>query len=185
MTSKITKQYFLYKAGKLDPNAFARVYDLYIKKIYRYVYFKVSSTHEAQDITSDVFLKTWEYLLQEERDVENLEALFYKIARNLIIDFYRKKDHRDLAGDVDLVQENGAQRKGLGEIYQNLDVKFKIQEVFEALEKLNDLYKEIIILKYIDQLSTKEIAFIINKSRGATRVLIHRALTVLKKLLEE
>jgi RNA polymerase sigma-70 factor (ECF subfamily) len=185
MTSKITKQYFLYKAGKLDPDAFARVYDLYVKKIYRYVYFKVSSVQEAQDITSNVFLKAWEYLLSEEREVENLGALFYKIARNLVIDFYRKKEHSDLTEDMDSIKYDIVSEKKFNDVYQNLDVKFKTQEVFGALEKLNDLYKEIIILKYVDQLSTKEIASIINKSKGATRVLVHRALAVLKRLLEE
>ncbi|MFH1187661.1 MAG: RNA polymerase sigma factor [bacterium] len=185
MTSKITKQYFLYRAGKLDPDAFAKVYDIYVDKIYRYVYFKVSSVHEAQDITSEVFLKTWEYLLKGEKKVENMEALFYRIARNLVIDFYRRKEHKDLSsGDVESIKEN-AQDKGLNEIYRNLDIKFKTQEVFEALEKLNDLYREIIILKYVNQFSTKEISKIINKSRGATRVLAHRALEVLKRLLEE
>lgn len=182
---KITKQYFLYKAGKLDADAFAKVYDIYVDKIYRYVYFKTSSVHEAQDITSEVFLKTWEYLLKGEKDVENMEALFYRIARNLVVDFYRKKERGDLLSEDLDSQEDVAREKGLNEIYRNLDVKFKTQEVFEALEKLNDLYREIIILKYVNQLSTKEISKIINKSRGATRVLAHRALEVLKKLLEE
>ncbi|MFH1565010.1 MAG: RNA polymerase sigma factor [bacterium] len=185
MTSKITKKYFLYRAGKLDPDAFGKVYDIYVNKIYRYIYFKVSSAHEAQDITSEVFLKTWEYLLKGEKKVENLEALFYRIARNLVIDFYRKKEHSDLSVEDLDSQESIARVKGLNEIYRNLDVKFKTQEVFEALEKLNDGYCEIIILKYVNQLSTKEISKIINKSRGATRVLAHRALEVLKRLLDE
>jgi RNA polymerase sigma-70 factor (ECF subfamily) len=184
IVNKFTKQYFLYRSGKLDRDAYAKVYDLYVDQIYRYIFFRVSSVQEAQDITSEVFLKTWEYLQKQKQKIENIEALLYRIARNLVIDFYRKRERQNLT-DIEAVPESELVEYGLDKFHQQLDVKVQTQEVMEALGELNDLYREIIILKYIDQLTAKEISIIINKSSGATRVLIHRALNVLKKVLEK
>lgn len=182
MIDKITKQYFLYRAGKLDPEAFAKVYDLCVDKIYRYIYFKVSSVQEAQDITSEVFLKTWEYLQEEERKLDNLEALLYRIARNLVIDFYRKREH-DQTVDLETVSEKVLGDKKQTDYHDEIDIKIETKKVLQSLSEMNDLYREVIILKYVDQLSTKEIASIIKKSSGATRVLIHRAVEVLKEIM--
>ena len=61
---------------KKDPEAFGKIYDLYVTRIYRFVFFKVSSNEEAQDITADVFLKAWQYLLEERsKAVRNLGVM--------------------------------------------------------------------------------------------------------------
>ena len=55
-----------------DPEAFTGLYDLYVKRIYRFVFFKVSSHEEAEDITSEVFLKAWRYITEKKSAVEGL-----------------------------------------------------------------------------------------------------------------
>jgi len=74
---------------------FSEIYDQYIDKIYRFVYFKVSSEEVAEDITSKVFLKGWEAFqshgLGEDREILNTSAFLYQIARNAVTDHYREK----------------------------------------------------------------------------------------------
>ena len=85
-----------------DKEAFARVYDLYVVKIYRYIFFKVSNQNEAQDLTSEVFLKAWEYINSPSfKQVNNLNGFLYRIARNIVVDYYRQKKNRDIyEGDI-------------------------------------------------------------------------------------
>src|SRR3989338_645253 len=73
-----------------DPEAYGKLYDLYVSRIYRFIYFKIPTAEEAQDITSEVFLKLWEYI-REGKAVRSVGPLLFQIARNAIVDFYRKR----------------------------------------------------------------------------------------------
>ena len=76
------------KLKKGDKDAFINAYDLYADPIYRFIYFKISNSEEAQDLTSAVFLKAWNYIQENSlKDYKTLKALFYKIARTSIIDY--------------------------------------------------------------------------------------------------
>jgi len=169
------------KARK-DPEAFAELYDLYVNSIYRFIYFKVSSVEEAEDLTSDTFLKTWEYL-NKERRIENFKALLYRIARNLVIDFYRKKSlaESELL-DEERISDKADNRLNLTE---KIQVKMEIVELENNLSKLKDEYKEVIILKFVEGFSINEIAKILEKPKGNVRVLIHRAVKALKEINQQ
>ena len=163
-----------------DTEAFAKIYDLYIDKIYRFIYFKVKSSDDAQDITSDVFLKAWRYIIQNENEVRSINSFLYTLAKNTVTDFYRKKRQQEvpLEDSDNLVDESKT-------VLEELNISSDMESVKESLIKLKDEYREVIILKYIDELSIKEISKIINKKAGATRVLIHRALQTLKGLVQK
>src|SRR3989338_5724102 len=88
---KIQEKLLLLKVRKKDPDAFGQIYDLYVTSIYRFIYFKVANRADAEDLTSEVFLKIWQYLIDCEDEIDNLRALIYKFARNLVIDFYRER----------------------------------------------------------------------------------------------
>src|SRR3989338_7108037 len=100
---KIEEKILFYKIKKNDKQAFVKAYDLYIDQLYRFIYFKVGSREEAEDLCSAVFLKTWNYILENSlKERKTLKALLYKIARNLIIDHYRKnKDRKTVSLDSD------------------------------------------------------------------------------------
>jgi RNA polymerase sigma-70 factor (ECF subfamily) len=161
-----------------DKQAFVKIYNLYVDDIYRFIYFKVGHKEEAQDITSDVFLKAWNYIVLNKIDKsKNLKALFYKIARNTIVDYYRsKKDTSPL--------EN-LENTDLKDIKQDpqalTEIKNDYERILKLLNNLKEEYKEIIILKHINELSWKEISQTLSKSKGSLRVLLHRA----TKALEE
>lgn len=178
MPSNINERLLLYKLQtEQDPDAFGVLYDTYVKQIYRFVYFKVSSHEEAEDITSDIFLKTWSYL-QEKKEVKSFRGLLYRIARNCIIDFYRVRATKP---EVHLPEETEVGDKGRW--YELMNVKVENEGILKAVKKLKQEYQEVVMLKYVDELETDEIAEIIGKGTIAVRVTLHRALKKLQELM--
>jgi len=180
---KIGEKLLLYKIKRNDQQAFIKAYDLYINQLYRFVYFKVGSREEAEDLCSAVFLKTWNYILENSlRDHKTLKALLYKIARNLIIDHYRKnKDRETISLDggngIEVIDEKQSAAKAM-------ELKTDLLVLETKLPQLKDDYREVIILRFVNELSIKEIAEILDKPKGNIRVLVFRALKALKELLE-
>lgn len=181
MSTNITTSYWLWKAKNKDPEAFAKVYDLYVDKIYRFIYFKVSDKDLAQDFSSEVFLKTWEYI-NTGKEINNLNALLYTTARNIVIDHYRKKSLQNL--NIDEVAEQ-TEEALMVEISDDLMNKIDVQLLQEFLLELKDEYREVLLLKYIEDFDLQSIAQIMGKKNGAVRVLLHRATKSLKDLLEK
>jgi len=183
MTDYFKEKYLLFRAKNKDAEAFSKVYDLYAEKIYRYIFFKVRTEEDAQDLTSEVFLKTWQYINESGKDVKNLNALFYKIARNLVVDYYRKLSQQEVLLDQEVLekQQSLTSKKDL----QDVESKIQMEKVEEKLKELKEEYRDAIILRYVEQLSIKEIAVILEKKSGAVRVILYRALNVLKELMEE
>ena len=181
---KIEEKLLLYKIRKKDKQAYIKAYDLYINQLYRFIYFKVGSREEAEDLSSAVFLKAWHHILSNSlKDEKTLKALLYKIARNLIIDHYRRSKDRET---VSLDNGEGGGREIIDE-KQNAGQLMEARADWLVLEtklpELKDEYREIIILRFINQLSVKEIADILNKPKGNVRVLIFRALGALRELV--
>ena len=161
---------------------FVKFYDQQAPKIYRFVYLKVNSPQDSEDLTSEAFLKFWQDLAnkKERREkIDNHRALLYKIANNLVIDFYRKKSRTELSLDPeDTVL---AQISDKTDLNKELILSSDVIEVRKALNSLKEEYQNIIIWRYLDDFSPKEIAQIMEKPEGNIRVLIHRALKALKK----
>jgi len=185
MAKSNLKEKILYsQIQRKDRDAFVKAYDLYVKQIYRFIFFKVNSREEAEDLTSLVFLKSWDHVQNKNlADFKTLKALLYKVARNTVIDHYRKSSQKF---NVEIGNESDALE--LADESQNPHKEIEAADEFSALAKkilgLKDEYREVITLRYIDELSIKEIADIINKSRGNTRVLIYRALNALRELVD-
>lgn len=181
--STISEKILLYKAQfKQDPESFAALYDVYVKQIYRFVYFKVSSHEEAEDITADVFLKAWNYI-QEKKEIKSFSGLLYHIARNQIIDVYRARSNHNTT--IATVEEDIIEVSDAGVWEKNLQIKLEHQYIVQALKKLKHEYREVITLRFIDELGIEEIAQITGKSSLATRVTLHRALKRLKDILKQ
>ncbi len=179
MPRKFDEKVLIYKVRvKKDPSAFAELYDLYIEKIYRFVYFKINSKEEAEDIVSNVFLKVWSYLIEyTEKEVESFSGLIYRVARNAVIDFYRERGARQYE-PVEVLENIPVEEKG----YSKAETDQEVERVMQAIKKMKQDYQEMLLLKYVDELSTAEIAKILNRSQINVRVTLHRAM---KKLQEE
>lgn len=177
-----TEKKLLYRVTeKKDPEAFGLLYDSYVSKIYRFIYFKVSNKEDAEDISSEVFLKTWNYLTQSKHgEIKSFSGLVYKIARNTLIDHYRKQGSKqeislDMVTDVADIQDR----------YQEIDIKHEAQKILSVLKKMKREYQEVLLLRYIEELSVAEIAIILEKGQVNIRVTLHRAIKVAKNLLNK
>lgn len=181
--SNFKEKALLVRIKKKDPQAFSEVYDLYITPIYRFIYFKVATKQDAEDLTSEVFLKIWQYITETEEEIQNLRALLYRTARNLVIDFYSRSAKRDLTQDLEVLETIRDERQQ--SLLSQIDVAFEMQDIEKVLRQLKDEYREVIILRYIEELSIAEIAKVLQKSKGSVRVLLHRALKVAKELANQ
>src|SRR3989338_2207570 len=181
---KIEEKLLLYRIKQSDKDAFIRAYDLYVEQLYRFIYFKVGNREEAEDLCSAMFLKTWHYILENSlKDQKTLKALFYKISRNLIIDHYRKTKGKET---MSLDDEKGIKITDEKQNLNNdIELKADLLVLESKLPELKDEYREVIILRFINELSIKEIAEVLDKSRGNVRILIYRSLNALKELLSQ
>lgn len=182
MSSKISEKLLLYRLqSKQDPDAFAELYDLYVKRIYRFVFFKVSGHEEAEDITSDVFLRVWNHL-SEGKEIKSFSGLLYRTARNCIIDLYRSKSYQ---ANPLLLSElpEGIEPSDLGEAAEKIVAQGGAEEIIKAIKKLKQEYQEVLTLKYVDELNIAEIAEITGKGNIAVRVTLHRAMKRLKQIV--
>ena len=183
MVLKLDEKILIYRVClKKDPEAFGQLYDLYIEKIYRFIYFKISSKEETEDLTSEVFLKVWRYLIDGTgKSVSSFSGLVYKVARNSLIDFYREKAKRQerLIDFTDSTKDIGDEF-GVEKLESGIDARKLIQQI----KKLKHDYQEVLMLRYVEDLSVSEIAEIVDKSSLSVRVLLHRATRKLKDLSE-
>lgn len=164
-----------------EKEAFGELYNFYAPRIFRFIRIKVRSQTLAEDLSSESFLRIWEYLQKQGTEIEeSFQALLYKIARNLIVDHYKRKSSQEILIDDDF-REFLEKKPARDEIR----IKEDALEIRSALVRIKEEYQDVIMWYYIDELSVPEIAKIMDKSQGAIRVLIHRALKSLKEHLEE
>ena len=183
------------KIEKGDEGAFVWFYDQYAPKIYRFVYLKTNSSPDAEDLTSEAFLRLWKEIsnsnnqnpggdFNELKRVENPRALLYQIVRNLVVDYYRKKPKAELIVNEEeegVLKNIPSQEPDLEE---KMALKSDISQVREALKQINDDYQDLILWHYLDDFSVKEIAQILEKPEDTVRVQLHRALMTLQKILK-
>lgn len=175
-----TEKYLLYQVQThKSPEAFAELYDRYVTKIYRFIYLKLSNQEDAEDTTSDVFLKAWNYLIDiTNANVQSFSGLIYKMARNAVIDVYRKRANRQefslvLAEDLSQINKD----------IESIDTQHELEGILKTLKSLKTEYQEVIVLRYIDDLSIAEMSEILGKKQAAVRVSLHRAMTILKQMV--
>ncbi|OGY90853.1 MAG: hypothetical protein A3H70_03940 [Candidatus Komeilibacteria bacterium RIFCSPLOWO2_02_FULL_48_11] len=163
-----------------DEEAFGRLYDKYVVKIYRFVSFRVGSKESAEDLTAEIFLKTWQYVKQGSRQIENVKALIYRIAANAIIDHYRQSGNEYLALSEDCWNQIVDQTSLSDEAQKKDDLR----QVYQAIKFLSPADRELVLMRYSNDLSVKEIAEILGKNPGAIRTALHRALKTLKAIIK-
>ena len=167
------------QAGSHD--AFAKLYDLFIDPIYRYVYFRVNAD-DAEDIVETVFLKVWENLKKYKKKKNTyFSSWIFRIAHNLVVDYYRsKKDLDSLDLNIQIPDDNRQHNP-----IKNAQNTFNKETLKIAINNLSQKHQQILIHKFINDFSNKEIAEILNKSEGSLRILQFRALKALKTELKD
>jgi RNA polymerase sigma-70 factor, ECF subfamily len=170
------------RAKKGDQGAFGEIYGLYFSPLYKFVYFRVGNKADTDDIVQETFLKAIRaFSGYSYRGISPL-SYFYTIARNTIIDSYRKENLGNVVSfDTDfndLVDESDSPE-------EKLSKQEEIRLIKRSLANLTDGEKEILTLKFLSGLSNKEISIILNKSEEALWQLQSRGLRHLRVILKK
>ena len=162
---------------------FISLYNKLSDSVFRYCVFRISDRDVALDITQDTFTKYWD-VLAEGQKVKNDKALIFTIARNLIIDYYRKKKSVSLEAMTETEDGESFEDFVLVEDNKKYEIELETEARF-LISKIIDLpksYQQIIYLRYVEGMSPDDIAKILGISVDAVSVRIHRGIEGLKKI---
>ncbi|MDE2173430.1 MAG: RNA polymerase sigma factor [Patescibacteria group bacterium] len=165
---------------------FLKAFDEYADALFRHASFRIKSRERARDLTQDTFLKAWDYA-REGNEVREWRGFLYRVLNNLIIDEYRriKEESLDSLLEDSPMKANALVATGSrDEKEERLDDELMIGKIRALIPKLPDAYRTAITMRYIDDLSLKEIAAALGISENVVSVRIHRAVAQLKKLCE-
>lgn len=163
-----------------DSSAFGALYDHYQPMIYRFVLVKVSRREEAEDLTHQVFLKAWQNIGGYKDIGFPFSSWLYKIARNHVVDHYRARKN------LISLENAGADELALQySFHGTVGEKMEIERVRGAVAKLKPEYQDVIMMRFVEDLAIRETAEAMGKSEGAVKLLQHRAIKELKKMLGE
>lgn len=168
----------LHKAIDGDADAFGVLYERYLDAIYRYVYFRLGNRDTAQDVTEQVFLKAWEALPRTRFRGDGVRSWLYRIAHNAVVD-YQRRDGHEISTNFDYETWESEQPAVLDSVIRAEEV----DALAAAVAQLPVDQQQVVILRFIEGLDHADVADVIDKSPGACRVLQHRALKALGKLL--
>ena len=157
---------------------FLEAYEKYADAIFRHCYFRVFDRDLAKDLAQDTFIRVWRYIA-EGNEIKDIRAFLYKTATNRIIDESRKRRSFSL----EAMQEMGVhfRQEDKERILDRLDAK----EAVLLIQQLDEMYREAALLRYVEELSVKEIAELLGENENTISVRIHRGLEKLRKLLHD
>jgi RNA polymerase sigma-70 factor (ECF subfamily) len=163
---------------------FLKAFEEYNDALFRHAFLRVSNREKAIDLVHDTYTKVWSYL-KNGYEVENFRPFLYKVLNNLIIDEYRRRKESSLDA---LLEEDGMHEGSFEELSEStaeaLAATIDGKKAFELLETLPDQYREVIILRFVDQLGPREIGVLIEESENVVSVRIHRGLKLLRQTIE-
>jgi RNA polymerase sigma-70 factor (ECF subfamily) len=162
------------KAG--DPEAFAELYRRYQPKIYRYIAFRVNNVATAEDLTSEVFVRLVERIDDFSYRGRPLLAWLYTIARNLLTDHYRRSGRsQSYPLDESLVADTP-------DPVQRAHYAVQGERLTEALQDLTEDQRQVLLLKFFEDMDNPTAAKVLGKSVGAVKALQHRGLAALARI---
>lgn len=172
----------LINAAKNDPTAFGVLYKRYVERIYNYIYYRTSSAKDAEDLTEKVFFKAMNHIGGYKHMGLPFSAWLYRIAHNLVANYHRDSARKQEIS-LDFVPGHS-----LPHSVSHPETKVvQSQEVDNLLLVIKNLApnrQELLILKFVDQLSNREIGKIMRKSEGAIKSLYHRTLLELREIMD-
>ena len=161
------------KAG--DAAAFGELYERYRDAIYRFCLARTGTSHDAEDLTSDVFVKALNSIDRYQDRGLPFAAFLYRIARNAAID--RSRTLKQPLSVDGLLQEPASKQN------VELEALFAVEKsiLMDALTKLKSEHRDVVVMRFIEGYSALEVAQLLGKTEGAIRTLQHRALERLRK----
>lgn len=162
-----------------DAEAFGDLYERYLPQVFRYVYCRIRDVREAEDLTETVFLRVWESLSRFQIGRISFCSWLFRVARNLLIDRYRTwKDVQPLA-------DESIQFDASTSPEERMIAQQRRERIFSAMACLKQDYQDVLTLRFLSGLNHGEVAAILGKSEAAVRVLQHRALQTLMRIMRK
>jgi len=162
-----------------DQPAFAELYDRHVVRVYRHIYYLVGDASVAEDLTAQTFLKAWEAIDRYKERGAPIVAWLLRISHNLTVSYLRsRRDHSEL-------DEAYVDQKRSGNPEEVLEQTTDEKSVRDAVLRLRDEQRQVIMLRFVEELDYREVAAMIGKSVPAVRVIQHRALGNLRKLMQD
>ena len=168
------------RAGSGEAEAFGVLYDRYVDQVYRYAFYRVRNEAEAEDVTSEVFMRALRAIPKYEPRQAFL-AWLYRIARNAIIDRSRRRANRQQVSFEDALAHPNADQVVNPD--EGLLAGSDASAVRNAMQKLTPLQQEILVLRYVEGFDTKTISKLVGKRDGTVRGIEFRALNALRALI--
>lgn len=171
----------LVNQAKTDPLAFGLLYERYVRPIYNYIYYRTGNVQDAEDLTARVFQRANQHLPRYADRGLPFSAWLYRIAHNAVANWHRDEARRralPLDGPVLVDLQSEAPEDTLEDVRRR-------EQLLVAIRRLPGERQQLIILKFVEQMSNAEIGVIMGRSEGAIKSLYHRTLLSLREELEK
>ncbi len=166
----------LVKLAKGDKDAFGELYERYLPKMYNYIYYRTSNQHDAEDLTSRVFFRAMSHIGNYVDKGVPFQAWLYRIAHNLVANWHRDQARRKIIALDDYVAHS-LKSESPDRLAEELEEQ---EQLMAAIRRLPEDRQQLLLLKFIDQLSNAEIGEIMSRTEGAVKSLYHRTLLALR-----
>ena len=173
--SELDERTLVDRAIKRDKEAYGALYDRHVVRVYRHIYYMLGNPSEAEDLTAQAFLQGWQAIERYQVRGAPFVSWLLRIAHNLGVSYLRSRKEASELPET-LVDHN---RYGSPE--DTLQRHVETDRVREAIMRLRHEHRQVIILRFVEDLEYKEVAQIVGKSVAAVRVIQHRALNALRK----
>lgn len=178
------EQFLLFRIRAFkDEEAFESLLELYSAPLQRFLYSKLPTHPDVQDAFSNLMLRLWEYISQT--PVEHFSGLAHTIARGIVAEFYRQREGKETVaisegeGESGVIPESAFSAE---QIETHVDTNLLIKRI-KQMDDEDD--REVLLLRFVEGYSVKEIAAYLGKTENATSVLIHRAKQKLRLTFEK
>jgi RNA polymerase sigma-70 factor, ECF subfamily len=163
-----------------DAEAFGELYERYAQSVYRFLSAHLNDRLDAEDLTEEVFLRVWRTLPKYNEQGVPILAYFFRIARNALIDHYRRTSRSGKQMPLDaspIIDKN----PDPGDVALS---RMEHQEIRSILDQLSEDYRNVLVLRFLSELTPGETAHVMGRTEGAVRILQHRALAALRDLID-
>jgi RNA polymerase sigma-70 factor (ECF subfamily) len=169
------------RAQQGDQQALVDIYQRCQPSIYTYIFYRIGDQALSEDLTAEVFVRMIDKLPAFVQDKRPILAWLYTIARNLVIDHYRRAGKQVPL----LIEESLMVDDELNRPPALVEQRLNRQNLIKALRHLTEEQRQVIVLKFVEDRSNAEVAVLLDKTEGAVKSLQHRALAALQRVLEQ
>lgn len=172
------------KSGKELERTLLDAYEKYSNSVFKFILFKINNRERSLEILQEVFMKTWIHMSNNDQ-IENIRAFLYKVAGNLVIDEYRKRNRMEYKTEsLDKLHEDGFEPSQSVDVSDSFIDRMDGLQVMELVRDLPEMYANVLFMKYTEELSISEIAESAGVSENVVSVRLNRAMSKLRNVLD-